>query len=103
VLDFPHAGLHRARGAGAKGCGVIEWIGVVAGLMTTTAFVPQVLQTWRTRSARDFALPMLLLFVGGILLWLVYGLAIGSAGLIVANGITLPLAGYILWVKLRTG
>jgi len=82
---------------------VIEWIGVVAGLMTTTAFIPQVMQTWRTQSARDFALPMLLLFVGGIALWLVYGLAIGSAGLIVANGITLPLAAFILWVKLRRG
>jgi MtN3 and saliva related transmembrane protein len=80
---------------------VIETIGVVAGLMTTTAFIPQVLQTWRTRSARDFSLPMLLLFVGGVALWLIYGLALGSAGLIIANGITLPLAAFILWVKLR--
>lgn len=82
---------------------MIETIGVVAGLMTTTAFIPQVVQTWRTRSARDFALPMLLLFVGGVALWLIYGLAVGSAGLIIANAITLPLAAFILWVKLRHG
>ena len=82
---------------------MIEWIGVVAGVMTTGAFVPQVMQTWRTQSARDFALPMLLLLVGGVVLWLIYGVAIGSAGLIVANGVTLPLAGFILWVKLRRG
>ena len=82
---------------------MIEWIGVVAGVMTTGAFVPQVMQTWRTQSARDFALPMLLLLVGGVVLWLIYGVAIDSAGLIVANGVTLPLAGFILWVKLRRG
>jgi MtN3 and saliva related transmembrane protein len=86
---------------GAEGRAVIEWLGVLAGVMTTTAFVPQVVRTWRSGSARDFSLPMLLLFVGGVALWLAYGVAVGSAGLIVANGVTLPLSGYILWVKLR--
>lgn len=88
------------RGSGGR-CGVIEWLGVVAAVMTTGAFVPQAVRTWRTQSAEDFALPMLLLLVGGIVLWLIYGLAIGSPALIIANSITLPLAGYILFVKLR--
>ncbi len=81
----------------------LEWLGVVAGVLTTSAFVPQVARTWRTGSARDFSLPMLLMFCTGLVLWLAYGLMLGSAGLVVANGITLPLALYILSVKLRRG
>jgi MtN3 and saliva related transmembrane protein len=83
--------------------GGIEVLGLAAGAMTTAAFVPQALRTWRTNSARDFSLPMLLLFCTGLSLWLLYGVLIGSASVVVANAITLPLAAYILWVKLRTG
>lgn len=82
--------------------GGIEVLGLAAGAMTTAAFVPQALRTWRTNSARDFSLPMLLLFCTGLFLWLVYGLMIASASVVAANAITLPLAAYILWVKLRT-
>lgn len=81
----------------------VELLGVVAGVLTTIAFVPQALKTWRTGSARDFSLPMLLLFCAGVVMWLGYGLLIASPGLIVANGITLPLAASILLVKLRRG
>jgi MtN3 and saliva related transmembrane protein len=44
---------------------------------------------------------MLLLFCAGLSLWLVYGVMINSASVVAANAITLPLAAYILWVKLR--
>ena len=81
----------------------VEWLGVLAGLLTTAAFVPQVLRTHRTRSARDLSAPMLLLFNAGLALWLAYGLMIGSAGVILANGATLTLAAYILAMKLRFG
>ncbi len=81
----------------------VELLGVVAGVLTTIAFVPQALKTWRTGSARDFSLPMLLLFCTGVVMWLGYGLLIASPGLIVANGVTLPLAASILLVKLRRG
>ncbi|MCS6931441.1 MAG: SemiSWEET transporter [Acetobacteraceae bacterium] len=79
--------------------GGIELLGLAAGAMTTAAFVPQALRTWRTGSARDFSLPMLLLFCTGLSLWLVYGVLIASASVVAANAITLPLAAYILWVK----
>ena len=65
--------------------GGIEVLGLAAGAMTTAAFVPQALRTWRTGSARDFSLPMLVLFCAGLTLWLVYGLMIGSAS-VVAGG-----------------
>ena len=81
----------------------VEWLGVVAGVLTTVAFVPQVLRTHRSRSARDLSMPMLLLFNAGVALWLAYGLLIGSQGLILANAATMMLAAYILAMKLRFG
>ena len=82
---------------------VREWVGLAAGILTTLAFVPQVQRTRRSGQARDFSLPMLLMFVTGVALWLGYGLLLGSISVIAANFVTLGLAGYILVVKLRRG
>ena len=79
----------------------IEAVGMVAGLLTTIAFVPQVLKTWRTRSARDFSLPMLILFTVGIALWLAYGLLLHQVPIILPNVVTLILTAYILFMKLK--
>ena len=80
-----------------------EALGMLAGVLTTVAFVPQAARTWRTGSARDFSLNMLLLFVTGVGLWLAYGLLTRYAPMVAANAATLLLASYILAVKLRRG
>lgn len=77
------------------------WIGIAAAVLTTTAFAPQAIQAWRTRSTKDVSLAMFSLMVSGIVLWLVYGLLINDLPLIVANAITLVLAGSILVAKIR--
>lgn len=82
---------------------MIELLGLAAGLCTTAAFVPQALRTLRSGSARDFSLHMLLLFVGGVALWLAYGVLAGLAAVVAANTATLLLTVPILWVKLRRG
>lgn len=74
---------------------------MAAALLTTAAFAPQAIKAWRTRSTKDVSLAMFALMVTGILLWLVYGILIEDAPLIVANGITLILAGAILVAKIR--
>lgn len=81
----------------------VELIGVLAGVLTTSAFIPQAVQTWRTRSARDVNLGLLVLLVVGNGLWFTYGALVGSWGLIVANLVTVPLCMLILAVKLRYG
>jgi len=78
-------------------------IGLAAAFCTTIAFLPQVIQTWRTRSTKDLSLPMFSIFTTGIFLWLVYGLATDDLPLILANGITFVLSGTILFFKLRHG
>jgi MtN3 and saliva related transmembrane protein len=81
----------------------IELLGFVAGLLTTFAFLPQAVKTWRTGSARDFSLPTLLMLVAGVGLWTVYGVVRGAPSVWLGNGTTMLLAAFILGVKLRRG
>jgi MtN3 and saliva related transmembrane protein len=78
-------------------------IGLLAALLTTAAFLPQVLHTLATRDTRGISLRMYVIFVAGVLLWLIYGVLTGDLPLILANGVTLLLAGAILVLKLRHG
>lgn len=77
-----------------------DWIGYAAAFCTTAAFFPQARQVWITRRTRDLSLPMFMLFCTGVLLWLAYGIALASLPMIIANILTIILAGYILFMKL---
>lgn len=79
----------------------VNVLGLIAGSLTTAAFVPQVVKTWRTRSTADISLGMFALFALGVLLWLLYGLTIGSLPIVIANGVTFALAAVIIILKLR--
>ncbi len=75
-------------------------VGLMAGTLTTLAFLPQVIRTWRSRSTKDISLWMFLIFCTGISLWLIYGILLVDVPIIVANALTLVLAGTILWFKI---
>ena len=79
----------------------VDLVGGLAGAFTTIAFIPQVVKTWRSGSAQDISLFMFVLFSTGVLLWLIYGIAIQSVPVIAANSITLLLAVSILILKVR--
>jgi len=79
----------------------VDALGYAAGTLTTLAFIPQVVKTWRSGSASDLSATMLAAFTGGVLLWLVYGVAVGSLPVVVANGVTLTLSGVLLFLRLR--
>ena len=78
-------------------------IGFVAATLTTISFVPQVIKIWRSRSTHDVSLGMYALFTLGIAMWLAYGLLIYSWPVILANFVTLLLAGTVLLMKLKFG
>lgn len=75
-------------------------LGYPAAFLTTVAFVPQALHSWRTRDLDGISLPMYTLFTLGVAMWLGYGLAIGSWPIIAANGVTLVLASVVLSLKI---
>jgi MtN3 and saliva related transmembrane protein len=82
---------------------LLDYAGYAAALCTTGAYVPQVMKVWRTRATKDISLKMFLVLVTGLALWLAYGVHKGELPLMLANGVTLALAGTILFFKLRHG
>lgn len=78
-----------------------EGIGLLAACLTTLSFVPQALHTLRTRDVSGISLGMYSVFTLGVALWLVYGLILGAWPVIIANLLTLVLAGSILAMRLR--
>ena len=78
-------------------------IGFVAAMLTTVAFLPQVVKVWKTKSAKDVSLGMYFILTIGVALWLVYGIFIVSWPMIISNAITLVLASAVLGMKLKFG
>jgi MtN3 and saliva related transmembrane protein len=79
----------------------VDWIGLLAGTLTTVAFVPQVLKIWLTKSADDVSYLMFGIFSMGIVLWLAYGIALGALPIVVANIVTLVLSIMVIALKMR--
>jgi MtN3 and saliva related transmembrane protein len=82
---------------------MIDVLGYVAGVLTTFAFLPQAIRAFRTKSTKDMSLMMWLLLCLGVFCWLVYGVMLGAGPIIVANGVTLVLAGAVLVLKIMHG
>lgn len=78
-------------------------IGSVAAACTTIAFLPQLVRMCRLRRAEEISTATFAFFSIGTILWLVYGLYLGSWPIILANGVTLCLAAAILGLKLAWG
>lgn len=78
----------------------IEWIGGLAGILTTASFLPQVYKTWKSKSADSLSLPMLLLMATGVLLWGIYGVLIESISMIIANVVTFISTLLLVYFKL---
>ncbi|MGI2906063.1 SemiSWEET transporter [Tolypothrix sp. VBCCA 56010] len=79
----------------------ITTLGLIAGLLTTIAYLPQLIKTWKSKSASDLSWSMLITLCTGIILWLVYGVYVQDIPLIAANIVTLLLASVILVLKIR--
>jgi MtN3 and saliva related transmembrane protein len=80
---------------------IVQFLGLAAGTLTTASFFPQVIKTWKSRSAKDLSLGMFSLFCAGVLLWLIYGIIVNDVPVIAANLLTLMLALTLLFFKLR--
>ena len=78
----------------------IDFFGFSAALLTTIAFLPQLYKTWKTKSAGDVSLVMLILFITGLIFWIIYGIKIHSIPILVANIITFIFNCSILILKI---
>ena len=76
-------------------------IGSIAGVLTTLAFLPQVIKVLQTKDTKAISLGMYLMSVIGIFLWMTHGYIMGDMALLIANLITFCLALVILVAKLK--
>ncbi|WP_414542761.1 SemiSWEET transporter [Nostoc sp. CCY0012] len=79
----------------------ITLLGLFAATLTTSAFLPQMFKTWQTKSAKDVSYIMLITFMSGLFLWLIYGIYLQALPIILANGVTLFFNLIILWLKIK--
>ena len=79
----------------------VEIIGFVAALLTTYAFVPQVIKVWKSKSSKGISVSMYLVLLVGVSLWGVYGYLIDSMSIIIANTVTGFLQLIILVLSLK--
>ena len=78
----------------------VKILGLVAGSLTTIAFVPQVIKTYQSRSAKDLSLGMFMIFCSGTIGWLTYGILIDDLPVILANAVTLVLSAILIIFKI---
>lgn len=84
----------------------MEWIsliGYLAASLTTLSFLPQTFKVITTRNTQGISGLMYVMFVCGLVLWLVYGVMIEDTAVSMANLLTLLFALPILIIKLRRG
>ncbi len=78
-----------------------ELIGYLAAVLTTGSFLPQALHTFKTKDVSGISLVMYSVFTTGVGLWLLYGVMLQEWPIVAANGVTISLASFILWMKVR--
>ena len=78
----------------------IDVFGYFAAILTTAAFLPQLIKTLKTKKADDVSLTTLIMFIVGVLCWIIYGYEISSKPILIANLITLILNLLILISKI---
>ena len=79
----------------------IEIIGFIAAFLTTSAFVPQVYKTWKTKNVEAISLTMYLVMFTGVFLWLLYGIYMNSLSMLIANIITSSLILVLILLKIK--
>ena len=78
----------------------VDIFGYSAAILTTSAFLPQLIKTLKTRKADDVSLTTLIMFIIGVFSWIIYGYKISSTPILIANLITLILNLMILISKI---
>ncbi len=79
----------------------LEILGLTAGTITSVTFLPQVIQIWKTRSARDISWGMLALLMLGVSMWLAYGIIVKDIAIIYTNSMVLLMSLVMAYFKFR--
>lgn len=79
----------------------IELLGYSAGTISSLVFLPQVIKTWKSKSASDISLLMFTLATLSVVMWLIYGILIKNGAVIYTNTTVLLLSLIMMYFKMR--
>ena len=81
----------------------VDVLGSVAGFITTLTFLPQVIKTWREKSAKDISLAMFVIAAVNEVMWIAYGALLPQTNwvIIITNSILLVFSLIMIWLKFR--
>lgn len=78
-----------------------QTIGFIAGILTTVAVLPQLIKSWKTKKVMDISPFMFAFLLGGVGMWVVYGILKMDYPIIITNGISFLLNLSMLLIMLR--
>jgi len=81
----------------------IDILGYIAGILVVISLLPQAIKSWKTKSTKDISLSRYVIYVTGLILWIIYALIINNGPVAVMNSVGLVLALSILFLKLKYG
>jgi MtN3 and saliva related transmembrane protein len=81
----------------------VEYLGLIAGLLTTFALVPQIIRVYKLKSAREISILFNSSLLVGVIIWLVYGILKSLPSLIIWNSIGIVFNSWLLFAKLKYG
>ncbi len=79
----------------------VDLLGYVAGLITAFTFLPQVIKTWKTKSAKDVSLAMFVIALTNQILWLAFGVLRDDPVIIITNAVMLFMTSIMISLKLK--
>jgi MtN3 and saliva related transmembrane protein len=80
---------------------LIAVLGTIGTILSTVSLMPQVVRTWRTRSTGDISAAWLIVALGAMVIWIIYGSLIDAAAIILVNILSLFQCAFILVIKLQ--
>lgn len=81
----------------------VEYLGLVAGLLTTFALVPQIIRVYKLKSAHEISFLYNTTMLLGIIAWLIYGIISARFSIIIWNIIGIALNAWLLFTKIKYG
>lgn len=79
----------------------IDILGYIAGILVVISLLPQTIKSWKTKSTKDLSLWRYIIYVLGLVLWIIYAIIINNAPVATMNSLGLLLALSILYLKIR--
>jgi len=75
-----------------------EFLGYLAGICTAIVFLPQTIQTIKSRNVKGLSLTTYIIYCTGMLSWILYGVYLKSIQMMLFNAVSLFFAAIILYL-----